>query len=168
LVGVIGAAGVLTAIVPCSMILMTAATLLANNVYRVARRSADDAHVVSVAKALVPVIALVAVLFTLEGGQTIVALLLLGYALVIQLFPAFVCSLPARRWVTRAGAASGMLSGIATVAAIALTHTTIGTLFPTLPVGIKEINVGIVALAVNVAVMLSVTAAARLAPAGAS
>ena len=33
-VGVIGAAGVLTALVPGSMIMMTAATLLANNIYR--------------------------------------------------------------------------------------------------------------------------------------
>ena len=33
-VGMIGAAGVLTALVPGSMILMTAATLLANNIYR--------------------------------------------------------------------------------------------------------------------------------------
>jgi solute:Na+ symporter, SSS family len=37
-VGVIGAAGVLTALVPGSMILMTAATLLANNVSSSARR----------------------------------------------------------------------------------------------------------------------------------
>ena len=37
-VGVIGAAGVLTALVPGSMILMTAATLFANNLYRAAHR----------------------------------------------------------------------------------------------------------------------------------
>ncbi len=36
-VGVIGATGVLTALVPGSMILMTAATLIANNLYRAAR-----------------------------------------------------------------------------------------------------------------------------------
>jgi solute:Na+ symporter, SSS family len=167
-VGVIGAAGVLTAIVPCSMILMTAATLLANNIYRVARGSTDDAHVVSVAKFLVPVTALVAVFFTLEGGQTIVALLLLGYALVIQLFPAFIFTLSAKRWVTRAGAASGILAGVATVATIGLTHTTIGTLFPALPAEIKEINPGIIALTVNAAVLVIVSAAARLVPAWAS
>jgi SSS family solute:Na+ symporter len=161
-VGIIGAAGVLTAIVPCSMILMTAATLLANNIYRVAHRSADDAHVVSVAKVLVPVIALLGVFFTLEGGQTIVALLLLGYALVTQLFPALILSLPTGRWVTRAGAMSGILAGVATVAAIGLTHSTISTLFPALPAGIKEINVGIIALAINVAVMIVVSAMWRL------
>jgi solute:Na+ symporter, SSS family len=86
-VGLIGAAGVLTALVPGSMILMTAATLLASNLYRVAHRSAADAHVVRVARLLVPVVALVAVYFTLQGGQTIVALLLMGYSFVTQLFP---------------------------------------------------------------------------------
>jgi K+ transporter len=40
LVGVIGAAGVLTALVPGSMILMAAAILLANNIYRVIHRGA--------------------------------------------------------------------------------------------------------------------------------
>ena len=87
IVGIIGAAGVLTALVPGSMILMTAATLLANNLYRLAHRSAADHHVVRVAKLLVPVVALVAVYFTLTGGQTIVALLLMGYSFVTQLFP---------------------------------------------------------------------------------
>src|ERR1700743_3512812 len=55
-VGIIGAAGVLTALVPGSMILMSAATLLANNVYRLVHRSATDAHIVLVARALVPVV----------------------------------------------------------------------------------------------------------------
>ena len=97
IVGVIGAAGVLTALVPGSMILMTAATLLSNNVYRLAHRSAADHHIVRVAKLLVPVVALVAVYFTLAGGQTIVSLLLMGYSLVTQLFPALALSLTKSR-----------------------------------------------------------------------
>ena len=86
----------LTALVPGSMILMAAATLLANNLYRVADRSADDARVAMIAKILVPVVALVAIYFTLQGGQTIVALLLMGYSFVTQLFPALVLRLSAR------------------------------------------------------------------------
>ena len=54
---------------------------------------AADIRVVDVAKALVPVVALVAVYFTLQGGQTIVALLLMGYSFVTQLFPSLVLSL---------------------------------------------------------------------------
>ena len=97
-VGFIGAAGVLTALVPGSMILMTAATLFANNLYRAAHRSASDAHVLNVAKLVVPIVALVAIYFTLAGGQTIVALLLMGYSFVTQLFPALVLSLARNRW----------------------------------------------------------------------
>ena len=166
LVGLIGAAGVLTALVPGSMILMTAATLLANNLYRVAHRSAADAHVVRVARLLVPVVALVAVYFTLQGGQTIVALLLMGYSFVTQLFPSLVLSLARDRWVTREGAAAGIVAGVATVAAVNLTHTTIGSLFPTLPVQIKELNVGLIALAANVVVLAVVSAGVRIVTAG--
>jgi solute:Na+ symporter, SSS family len=156
IVGIIGAAGVLTALVPGSMIMMTVATLLANNLYRVAHRSAADQHIVRVAKLLVPLVALVAVYFTLAGGQTIVALLLMGYSLVTQLFPAMVLSLAKTRWVTPAGAAAGMVAGVATVAAVSLTHTSIATLFPALPAAMKELNVGLVALAVNVIVLAAV------------
>src|SRR5579883_1386115 len=79
-VGVIGATGVLTALVPGSMILITAATLIANNLYRAVKPSADVRQVSRLARVLVPVVALVAVVFTLRGGNTIVALLLMGYS----------------------------------------------------------------------------------------
>jgi SSS family solute:Na+ symporter len=160
-VGVIGAAGVLTALVPSSMILMTAATLLANNLYRLADRSATDARVLQIAKLGVPLIALVAVYFALTGGLTIVALLLMGYSFVTQLFPAMVLSFARTPWVTREGAAAGIVAGVATVAALGLTRATIGTLLPSLPVEIQEINVGIVALGINILVLIAVSLGTR-------
>jgi solute:Na+ symporter, SSS family len=163
IVGIIGAAGVLTALVPGSMILMTAATLLANNIYRLAYRSATDHHIVRVAKLLVPIVALVAVYFALAGAQTIVGLLLMGYSFVTQLFPALLLSLSRSRWATPAGVAAGIVAGVAAVAAISLTHTTIATLFPAFPVPVQELNVGLIALAVNVTVLAVVSAAERLA-----
>ena len=48
-----------------------------------------------------PVVALVAVFFTLQGGQTIVALLLMGYSFVTQLFPSLVMSLLPRNPLTQ-------------------------------------------------------------------
>jgi SSS family solute:Na+ symporter len=167
-VGVIGAAGVLTALVPGSMILMTAAMLVANNLYRAVARSTDDVRVALIAKLLVPLVALVALCFTLEGGQTIVGLLLMGYSFVTQLFPALVLSLARNRWVTRAGAAAGIVAGVATVAAVGLAHASIGTLFPALPAQIKELNAGVIALAVNVAALVAVSGAAKLMSAGAA
>ena len=157
-VGVIGAAGVLTALVPGSMIMMTAATLLANNIYRAAHPSADPRRVSDVAKCLVPVVALVAVYFTLRGGTTIVALLLMGYSFVTQLFPAVVCSLAARNRVTKQGAFAGIVAGVAVVTYTTLTKASVGQLFPFLPDRMKDINIGFLALALNVIVLIVVSA----------
>jgi SSS family solute:Na+ symporter len=60
--------------------------------------------------------------------------------------------------VTRAGAFAGIVVGVATVAATALTHSTIATLFPILPEALRDLNVGIVALALNVVATAAVSA----------
>jgi solute:Na+ symporter, SSS family len=161
-VGVIGATGVLTALVPGSMILMTAATLIANNLYRAVNPSTDNRQVARIAKLLVPVVALVAVFFTLKGGETIVALLLMGYSLVTQLFPSLVLSLAHRNIATREGAAAGIIAGVATVATVSLTGANFHTL-PWLPAELQDLNIGIVALAVNFIVLIVVSLAMRLA-----
>ena len=113
----------LTALVPGSMILIAAATLLANNIFRCVRTQATDATVSRLAKLLVPVVALVSVVFTLQGGATIVALLLMGYSFVTQLFPTLIVSLLPHNPVTKEGAFAGICVGVATVAATSLTHT---------------------------------------------
>lgn len=160
-VGIIGAAGVLTALVPGSLIAMTAAMLLAKNVFRLVRPDATDDHTVAVAKWLVPVIMLVAVFFTLTGNATIVALLLVGYSYVTQLFPALVASLMPRNPVTTAGAFAGIVAGALVTTILTFTHTTISSVFPGLPEAIRDLNVGIVALAANVVVLALVSAATR-------
>lgn len=161
-VGVIGAAGVLTALVPGSMILMSASTLLANDIYRGgANTGASDAAVNRLARMLVPVVALVAVGFTLRGGSTIVALLLMGYNFVTQLFPAVVCSVAKNNKVTATGAFCGILVGVLAVVGITLTHTTIAKLLPFLPESMHDINVGFVALILNVIVTFVVSAATQ-------
>jgi SSS family solute:Na+ symporter len=163
-VGVIGAAGVLTALVPGSMIMMTAATLLANNIYRPLHGNMPDRQVSRLARRLVPAVALVAVFFTLQGGQTIVALLLMGYSFVTQLFPALVMSLRRHNPLTSTGVFAGIVVGIATVAATSLTHTTIAMLFPGLPEALRDLNIGIVALVLNVATLTLVSAIGRRVP----
>ncbi len=157
-VGVVGATGVLTALVPGSMILMAGATVVANNLYRPARRTASEAEVARVAKLAVPVFALVCVCVTLSGGDTIVSLLLIGYAFVTQLFPALILSLAPRNPATAEGAIAGIVTGVATVAVMTVTHLTLADLFPTLPGVIQDLNVGIVAMALNVAVLAGVSA----------
>jgi len=158
-VGVIGAAGVLTALVPGSMILTTASTLLANDIYRgLVQRNASDEAVAKLARVCVPVVAVVAVLFTLHGGETIVALLLMGYSFVTQLFPAVICSLAPRNRATRQGAFCGILAGVAVVAVTTIFKLSVGQLMPFLPDALKDVNIGFVALAVNLVVFVVVSA----------
>lgn len=160
-VGVIGAAGVLTALVPGSMLLMTAATILAKNVVGALRPGTDDRATGRLARALVPVVGLVAALLTLRGGTSLVPLLLLGYSFVTQLLPALLASLPERPFATRAGAAAGILVGVTTVATVQLGGLTLARMLPGGPPEITDLNIGIVALALNAVVMLVVSAATR-------
>jgi solute:Na+ symporter, SSS family len=160
-VGVIGAAGVLTALVPGSMIMISAATLLANNVVRAVHPQMAPQTVSWLARLLVPVIALVAVWFTLSGGTTIVALLLMGYAFVTQLFPVLIGSLMQRNPISKEAAFAGICVGVATVAATSLTHTTVATLLPELPEALRDLNTGIVALVLNMVTLTLVSAVTR-------
>jgi SSS family solute:Na+ symporter len=172
-VGLIGAAGMLCALVPGSMLLIVSATTVARNVYRGVNPDVSDATVTTVTKLLVPVIALGAVAFVFAGGQTIVTLLLLGYALVTQLFPALLASLVRPGWVTRAGAMAGIVVGVGVVAAMTFTgatpgsSTTLDSLIGGLPGFLAQLNLGVVALAVNCAVTAIVSSATRSGEAGA-
>ena len=161
MVGVIGAAGVLTALVPGSMLLLTASTILAQNVYRELAPTADDRRVSLVARACVPLVALVAVGLTLRGGTAIVPLLLMGYSLVTQLFPALILSLGTRPRATAAGAFAGILSGELTVAYLTVSGSTLSKLLPNAPQMVKDLNVGLVAMLVNVVVLAGVSILTR-------
>ncbi len=160
-VGLIGAAGLLTALVPGSMLLLTAGTILSKNVFRVAVPGASDRTVARLARGLVPVVAVLAALFALRGGQALVPLLLLGYNVVTQLFPALMACLPATPLATPAGAAAGILTGETIVIAFAVSGATLPRLLPNAPAIVTDINVGLVALAANAAVMVAVSAMTR-------
>ena len=159
--GVIGAAGLLTALVPGSMILVTAGTILAQNVYRVMAPRATDHTVSVVARSLVPVLMLAAVLFTLRGGQTIVVLLLMGYSMVTQLFPALMLCLGEAPRVSATSVIAGIVAGEATVVFLTVTSASVATLLPGAPQVVKDLNVGFVALGVNVVVLGLVALATR-------
>ncbi|WP_028401765.1 sodium:solute symporter family protein [Ectobacillus panaciterrae] len=156
-IGLIGAAGFLTALVPGSLILMSASTLLARNVYKAFVPNATDKQVGVAAKGLVPVVALVAVYCTFNGGETIGTLVIMGYSLVVQLFPPLLFNLMKKDTVTKQGATAGIVAGVAIVAYSTLTKTTLAVLFPSLPAFVKDMNIGIIGLAVNIVVMTSVS-----------
>jgi solute:Na+ symporter, SSS family len=166
-VGLIGSAGMLCALVPGSMLLIASATIVARNVYRGVNPNASDATVTALTKVLVPVVALGAVAFVFAGGQTIVTLLLLGYALVTQLFPALLWALVRPGFVTRVGAIAGIVTGVGVVAAMTFSgatpgsSTTLDSLVGGLPAWLADLNLGVVALGVNVLVTAAVSAATR-------
>jgi SSS family solute:Na+ symporter len=160
LVGLIGAAGLLAALVPGSMLLMVSATVLSKNVYRVFRQGASEEHVGRLAKFLVPVVALVAMAFTLWTSLDLVLLLLLGYALVTQLFPALFFSLLPNNFVTKWGAGAGVFTGVAVVTYLTVFDVKLRAIFPVLG-SLGDTNVGIVALLVNLVVLVVVSLATR-------
>jgi SSS family solute:Na+ symporter len=165
MVGIVGAVGVLTALVPGSLIMMSAATVISRNIIGALRGEQSNEDTARLAKLLVPVVAIIGCYFAIAGSSTIVAMLLMGYSFVTQLFPIFICSLMRRNPATKEGAFAGIIVGVATVVYFTLAHQSIGKLMPGLPEVIKDINVGFVALVANVvaiAVVSAVTAGRRL------
>lgn len=157
IVGLIGATGMLTALVPGSIILMVAATVLAKNVFGALSPSTGEQRIGTLAKVLVPVVALVSLWFSQQSGQGVVLLLLLGYSLVTQLFPALIFSLMQNNFVTKWGAGAGIAAGVATVTYVTAAGTTIGDLLPFLPPALADTNIGIVALFINFVVLVAVS-----------
>jgi SSS family solute:Na+ symporter len=166
-VGLIGSAGVLCALVPGSMLLIASATTVAKNVVRGVNPSLTDGSTARLSKLLVPVIALAGVAFVFAGGQTIVTLLLLGYALVTQLFPSLLMALLRPGLVSKWGAMAGIVAGVAVVAAMSFagktpgTSSTVDSLVGGLPSFLAQLNLGIVALLINIVVMAAVSFATR-------
>ncbi|MBY0492417.1 MAG: sodium:solute symporter [Gemmatimonadaceae bacterium] len=155
IVGIVGAAGALTALVPASIILTTTATVLAR--LRQAR-AGDATQGMRTARLMVPVVAAIALAFTFRGGSTIVALLLMAYSLVTQLAPALFASLWFPGRISASGAIAGILLGECVVAFVTLTNVDLATFFPLWPRWITDTNIGFLALLVNTATMMLVSA----------
>src|SRR3954467_13442526 len=166
-VGLIGSAGVLCALVPGSMLLIASATTVAKNVVRGLNPGMSDDATIRLTKLMVPVVALGGVAFVFAGGQTLVTLLLLGYALVPQLFPPLVLALVKPGRVTKQGAMAGVLAGVGMVAAMSFagstpqTASTVDSFIGGLPDFLGQLNLAIVALLVNLVVLVAVSAVTR-------
>jgi SSS family solute:Na+ symporter len=158
-VGIIGATGVLTALVPGSLIMMTASTLFARNLVGALRPGQSDDTTALIAKILVPVVGVIGAYFAISGSSTIVALLLMGYSFVTQLFPALICSLMRRNPATKEGAFAGILVGVGTVIYFTMSNATIAKLLPGFPEVVRDLNVGTAALVLNIVALAVVSAA---------
>jgi solute:Na+ symporter, SSS family len=149
--GVIGGAGALTAMVPAAILLLTAATLFAKNLYRPLFAPAmSDERVARLARAMVVVLGATSLGLAIHGASTLVSLLLTGYAMVTQCFPGVVLGLYWRR-VTATGVFIGMVVGVLVAVVLMSTHRD----------PIAGLNAGFVALCINFAVTIAVSLATR-------
>jgi SSS family solute:Na+ symporter len=121
LIGLIGGAGALAAMVPASVMLLTAATLFAKNVVRpVVAPSLGDVHVARLARSLLVALTGLSLWFALHSSATLLGLLQLGYGMVGQFFPGIVLGL---FWSRVRGTAVllGILGGLGTLGYLELT-----------------------------------------------
>jgi solute:Na+ symporter, SSS family len=120
--GVVGGAGALTAMVPASIFILTAATLFAKNLYRPAfAPSMTDDQVAKLARVMVVVIGAISLCLAIYTSTTLVSLLLIGYAGVTQFFPGVILGLYWRR-VTAPAVLAGLVAGVATSVFLMLSH----------------------------------------------
>ena len=120
--GLIGGAGALTAMVPAAILLLTAATLFAKNVYRPLFAPAmSESQIARLARAMVIVLSLLTLYFAIYSSTTLVSLLLLGYAGVTQFFPGIVLGLYSNR-VTKSAVFAGLLTGLLSLCVLILSN----------------------------------------------
>lgn len=147
IVGLVGGAGALAAIVPASLIVLAAATLLSRNVYQgLIRPSATSDEVLRLSRFLVLVVMAIALWLAIASPAILVNLLLVAYDGVSQFFPAVALSLFWRR-LSSVGAAAGIVVGVALALTLVLSHHD----------PLWGLNAGIVALAANVVVTVVVS-----------
>ncbi len=159
MMALVGTAGLLTALVPSAIILMTMATILAQLRHAPlarpdADRAASDLHV---ARWLVPAVALVAWWWSRQSSAALVPMLLLAYAMVAQLAPALAVALwaPGRLRVSFiiAGIVVGELCVAASLWPALEVATRVAQWWPSLPFFVYDINPGLFALALNLTVL---------------
>jgi SSS family solute:Na+ symporter len=145
--GFVGAAGAVTAMVPASVLVLFASTLLAKNVYQAgfAPHVGEEA-VLRLSRVLVLVIMGFALLFAFFLPNALVNLLLIGYDGVTQFFPGVVLGL-FWKGIRRRGVIWGLASGFLLAALLVFTKHD-----PFL-----GMNAGFVALVVNAAVTVAVS-----------
>jgi solute:Na+ symporter, SSS family len=122
LLGVIGGAGALTAMVPAAIQILSGATLFAKNVYRPCLGPGmSDEKIALVARIAVGAITVLALYLSLHSSATLVGMLILAYSGIVQFAPGIVLGLCSNR-VTAKGILSGLIAGLATAGYLSLTH----------------------------------------------
>ena len=120
--GLVGGAGALAAIVPAAILILTASSLFANNLVRaVLAPGMSDEQVRRLARAVVLAMGAGSLYLAIREPASLVSLLLIGYAGVVQFFPGVLLGL---YWPRARGSAVfiGMIVGTGLAAILMLTH----------------------------------------------
>ena len=149
MLGVIGGAGALTAMVPAAVLILTASTLFSKNLYRpIFAPDMSDDQVARLARIMVVVLSLVSLSLAIFSSTTLVSLLLLGYAGVTQFFPGVILGIFWKR-AAMLGVFAGLVAGVGCATLLILSkHDPLG-----------GVNAGFVALCLNfgITVLVSVS-----------
>ena len=156
-VGIIGATGLLSTLVPGAMMLMTVATMLTTNVYKPLFPAATDKQTTFAAKTIVVVVGVLCTYFALSKNDTLATLYISSFGMISQLAPGLWLSLRKKNPLTVQGVFAGILVGITIMVYTAFTKITIAGLFPGLPQYIKDLNIGMIALLLNVIIAFAVS-----------
>ncbi|TNC26446.1 sodium:solute symporter family protein [Amycolatopsis alkalitolerans] len=113
-VGLVAATGVLVAVVPSTVMLLTLGTSVARNIYRPSARLGDR-HRLWAGRLATLLGVLAAADLTLGSNKTIVGLLLIAYSGIAQIGPGIIASLAWRRTTTW-GVAAGSVTGVVLIA----------------------------------------------------
>lgn len=146
LLGVIGAAGALSAIVPMAMFMLVIGTMWGRSVLGIHPRTAPRQRELSQAVALLA--GVIALGMTYVWPNALVRLSLLSYEGMAQLMPAVLLALLWRK-ISASAIVSGLLVGVSLVSWLVFTDRD----------PFHGVNAGLVALAVNIAVVAAVSLA---------
>ncbi|TQR12956.1 sodium:solute symporter family protein [Psychrobacillus soli] len=156
-VGIIGATGLLATLVPGSMMLMSAATMITTNVIEPLKPNLSEKNKAISAKGFVVLLSIACAFFSMSGSDTLATLYLTSFSLITQMAPSLYLSLRKNNGITKYGAGFGMFVGVAIVIYVTFTKTTMASLFPSLPSAIQDLNIGVIALFTNIIVMFIVS-----------
>ncbi|RLE07889.1 MAG: sodium:solute symporter family protein [Candidatus Aminicenantes bacterium] len=113
--GFVGAAGAVTAMVPASVLVLFASTLLSKNIYQsIIKPTASEEAVMRLSRVLLMVITGLALIFAIFFPNELVNLLILGYDGVCQFFPGVVFGLFWPR-VRKGAVLGGLAAGLGVV-----------------------------------------------------
>ncbi|WP_370223458.1 sodium:solute symporter [Cytobacillus sp.] len=156
-VGIVGGAGLLTALVPVSVMVMSGAVGLMTGFYKLIKPNSSDRQQLTVSKLFVLLIILIAYVFTVTGGNALAILNIMSYGLITQLVPALIFGFFNTKFMNKYGAMAGILTGVSIVLYNAITSFKLINIFPNIPSAINDINIGFVAIGINIFIGVSVS-----------